>query len=367
MKTEDFNYDLPEEFIAQSPALPRESCRLLVLNRKTGTIEHKVFSDILDYLVPGDLLVVNNTKVMTARLLGHKQGSDTAAEVLLLSRRRDLDTEGDSGEHWEALVKPGRRLKPGAIVEFEGMKAHIIDWGGAESKGQRIIRLEAEGSTPIAEVLGSVGTLPLPPYIKGYTDDTSLYQTVYAREQNSAAAPTAGLHFSEELLNKAQEKGCELASVCLEIGLDTFRKVEEEDIEDHQIHSEVYTVSQDTAAAVTQAKAQGRRVIAVGTTAVRALESAAEALQEHEQGTRSPLFFDAPLMPVNRERTRLYITPGYRFKIIDALITNFHTPQSTLLMLVSAFTGHDTMLSAYQEALEHRYRFLSFGDAMFIT
>lgn len=366
MRTEEFDYSLPEELIAQSPAVPRESCRLLVVHREDGRLEHRAFSDILDYLEEDDLLVVNDTKVMPARLLGHKSDSDTAAEVLLLKRIPERE-HGDGAwaqEHdndartqcWEALVRPGRRLKPGSHVCFEGLDAEIVDWAGSDDggggRGRRIIRLEPLGAKSVDEALQELGRLPLPPYIKDFRGDTALYQTVYAHEQNSAAAPTAGLHFSERLLDKAQKKGCGLATVCLEIGLDTFRKVEEEHIADHLIHSEVYTVPEETVRAVGAARERGGRIIAVGTTAVRALESAAD-----DRGR---------LRSASREQTRLYITPGYEYRIVDTLLTNFHTPRSTLLMLVSAFAGHELMKKAYEKALEERYRFLSFGDAMLL-
>lgn len=374
MKTSQFDYQLPEELIAQSPAIPRESCRLLVVKKDTGVLEHRVFSDILEYLNPDDLLVVNDTKVMPARLLGVKEGLTTPAEVLLLHRCPSYDKESDLYEqHWKALVKPGRRLKPGATIRFEHLDAEVVDWVDKDGKGQRILRLKTSAPTTVSEAIQKQGELPLPPYIKEYKADTSWYQTVYAQEQNSAAAPTAGLHFSEDLLERALAKGCSLARVCLEIGLDTFRKVEEENIADHQIHSEVYTVSQETVKAVEQTKKRGGRVIAVGTTAVRALESAAERVNHDAVGSEPLSAWDnaldeqkALLSTVKREQTQLYITPGYQFRVVDALITNFHTPRSTLLMLVSAFAGHDTIFKAYDEALKQNYRFLSFGDAMFI-
>ncbi|MDR2036271.1 MAG: tRNA preQ1(34) S-adenosylmethionine ribosyltransferase-isomerase QueA [Coriobacteriales bacterium] len=353
MRTDAFDYHLPEELIAQSPALPRESCRLLVLNRQKGVVEHRVFTDILDYLNAGDLLVVNNTKVMPARLIGRKDGTGSTAEILLLRRLAELDPADDvSAQHWEALVKPGRRLKPGASIDFGGLRAQIVDWAGEDSKGQRTIRLQASGPATVDEALHLLGTLPLPPYIKSYSGNTSLYQTVYAREENSAAAPTAGLHFSDELLEKAAALGCNRADVCLEIGLDTFRKVDEEFITHHQMHRESYSLSETTAQAVAETKKRGGRVVAVGTTAVRALESSAEP--------------DGSLRVAQREQTQLYITPGYRFKAVDVLLTNFHTPRSTLMMLVSAFGGYDAVMDAYKQAVESRYRFLSFGDAMLI-
>jgi len=298
--------------------------------------------------------VVNDTKVMQARLIGRKKPSNSEAEVLLLKRLTHLDKEDDAEQqHWEALVRPGRRLKPGSSVVFEGMAAEILDWGEKESKGQRKIRLSTSRYKSVNEAIQANGSLPLPPYIKTYSGNTELYQTVYAQEQNSAAAPTAGLHFSEELLAQTREKGCGLARVCLEIGLDTFRKVDEEFIADHHMHSERYSLGEEAIRAITNTKERGGRVIAVGTTVVRTLESAADST--------------GSLHPAEQAQTSLYITPGYDFKVVDALITNFHTPRSTLLMLVAAFCGYDVLMEAYQQALEQQYRFLSFGDAMLIV
>jgi S-adenosylmethionine:tRNA ribosyltransferase-isomerase len=309
---------------------------------------------VLDYLSPGDLLVVNDTKVLPARLLGETLSTGTPAEVLLLHPLKERDDADDPQiQHWEALVRPGRRLKPSSRIGFGPLEAEVVDWVEEEGKGRRVIRLSTSAFSSVGEAIQELGALPLPPYITDYRGDTSLYQTVYAHEQNSAAAPTAGLHFSEELLAQVREKGCELATVNLEIGLDTFRTVDEENIADHRMHSERYTVSSETVEAVKATKRRGGRVIAVGTTAVRSLESAAQATGE--------------LREVSREETRLYITPGYAYRVVDALITNFHTPRSTLLMLVSAFAGHATMKEAYLSALEERYRFLSFGDAMLIV
>ncbi|MDR1358586.1 MAG: tRNA preQ1(34) S-adenosylmethionine ribosyltransferase-isomerase QueA [Coriobacteriales bacterium] len=406
MRTESFDYLLPDELIAQSPALPRESCRMLVLQRSTGRLEHRVFSDMPDYVGEGDVLVVNSTKVMPARLTGQKADTGSAAELLLLRqlpseyvpphtapcpyRLAALRTDTAQEQYWEALVKPGRRLKPGSRILFEGLVAEIVDWTSEDGKGSRIVRLtlsDTTGDTPsgsrsIADTLQRLGTLPLPPYIKDYTGDTSLYQTVYACEQNSAAAPTAGLHFSEELLQRVQAQGCGVASVCLEIGLDTFRQIAEEHIDDHLIHSERYTVPEETVQAVVTARQNGGRVIAVGTTAVRALESAAQDTaapdtlstgKAPDACTTSDLtdlqraaHTRCTLRPVSREQTRLYITPGYRFRVVDALLTNFHTPRSTLMVLVAAFAGHTPIMNAYRVALAQRYRFLSFGDAMLL-
>ncbi|MDR1088362.1 MAG: S-adenosylmethionine:tRNA ribosyltransferase-isomerase [Coriobacteriales bacterium] len=404
MKTQAFDYPLPDELIAQSPALPRESCRMLVLHRRTGHIEHRAFTDILDYLQKGDVLVVNSTKVMPARLTGHKAGTGSAAELLLLRqlpahylppriapcphRLSALRTDNAREQYWEALVKPGRRLKPASRILFDGLAAEIVDWMGEDDKGGRIVRLTTDTGLTVAEALQRFGRLPLPPYIRDYAGDSSLYQTVYAREQNSAAAPTAGLHFSEELLEQAQARGCTLAYVCLEIGLDTFRQIAEEHIDEHRIHSEYYTVPEETVQALAAAREDGGRVIAVGTTAVRALESAAAAAHEvyvsdapgtshtanaakaantaRTAGSPDPSQTRAPIRAVNREQTRLYITPGHEFKVVDALLTNFHTPRSTLLVLISAFAGYSPVRDAYEQALEQRYRFLSFGDAMLI-
>lgn len=353
MQTDEFDYLLPEELIAQSPAEPRESCRLLLLDKTSGAIGHDNFYNICTYLKPDDLLIVNDTKVMQARLIGKKPGSDTKAELLLLRRADVIELASDPQcQLWEALVKPGRRLKPGSSIDFGGLTAEVIDWAGPASKGQRLVRLLSQDYPSVEAALAALGTLPLPPYIKSYQGDSSLYQTVYARQENSAAAPTAGLHFSNELLAEAEAKGCKLAKLCLEIGLDTFRKVDEANIEDHQIHSEFYTLTEEVVEAVAQTRARGGRVIAVGTTVVRALESSA--------------LEDGMLKPIQRQQTQLYITPGFNYQVVDALITNFHTPRSTLLMLVAAFAGYDNMMEAYRQALAQRYRFLSFGDAMFI-
>jgi len=297
---------------------------------------------------------------MPARLIGQKltpglgEEERSAAEVLLLRRREELDQRDDlQVQHWEALVKPGRRLKPGTSISFGGLVADVMDWGGVTSKGERLIRLRATGPQSVDDALQELGKLPLPPYIKSYQGDTSLYQTVYAQEQNSAAAPTAGLHFSDDLLKQASSAGIELARVCLEIGLDTFRKVEEEFIEDHHIHTEAFSLSDEAVQAIQRTKERGGRVVAVGTTVVRSLESAVDA--------------SAKLQAVNKTQTGLYITPGYEFKVVDALITNFHAPRTTLLMLVAAFMGYEAMMEAYKQAIGNRYRFLSFGDAMLIV
>lgn len=368
MLTSDFSYDLPEELIAQEPVEPRDSCRLLVLGRKDGSIEHRVFSDIIDYLEPGDLLVVNETRVLPARLLGFKRGTGGRAEVFLLRQLRP-DT-GDGTARWEGLVKPGKRLKPGAVVEFfdkEGcdpdtgrphpdavpvLEATVADWADGSTHGMRIIDLKARGGS-FDDAIHAAGTAPLPPYIHGYRGDMELYQTVYSRNESSAAAPTAGLHFTQELLDAIAAKGVEFATVELEIGLDTFRIVETERAEDHPMHSEVFHISQETIDAIEAAKARGSRVVAVGTTSMRALESA----WDEEQGR---------LVATDGKATSLFILPGYEFHVPDALVTNFHIPRSTLMMLVSAFSTREHIMNAYRTAIEERYRMLSFGDAMLI-
>lgn len=354
LTTDDFDYDLPEERIAQEPCAVRDQCKMLVMKRDTGTLEDKVFADIADYLEPGDVLVANETRVMPARLLGAKRGTGGAAEVFLL---RESPVAGGTGV-WEALVKPGKRLKPGAVVDFEdasgavALSAEVLDCVDGAQRGERLVQL----STPLRsldEALHAVGHTPLPPYIKGYAGDEELYQTVYSRNEASAAAPTAGLHFTPELIERIKAKGVEFKTVNLEVGLDTFRIVEENDPKDHQIHTEQYSVPQDTVDAIERAKAGGHKVVAVGTTSVRSLESA----WDREAGR---------LVARNRVPTSLYILPGYEFHVVDALITNFHVPRSTLMMLVSAFSTRDNVMKAYRHAIKRKYRMLSFGDAMFI-
>jgi S-adenosylmethionine:tRNA ribosyltransferase-isomerase len=349
MLTSDFHYELPPERIAQSPASPRDACKLLVLDRAGGSIEHLAFSGIAGLLKAGDLLVVNESKVLPARLTGER-APGKPAELLLVRRL------SDDGTLWEALVSPGRRLKPGSKVVAGSLTAHIEGWGGSvpgESRGLRRVRLKAQGSEAPMDALRRVGLLPLPPYIHAYHGSMSEYQTVYANKEGSAAAPTAGLHFTEGLLEALKAQGVRIASVDLEVGLDTFRPVEERTIEDHCIHTELYTVSEAAAEAVNETRAAKGRVVAVGTTAVRSIESAwSDAAQS--------------VLPVERCQTSLFITPGYRFKATDAMVTNFHVPGSTLLMLVSAFAGREAVLGAYAEALRSGYRFLSFGDAMMI-
>lgn len=338
MKKSDFFYELPEELIAQVPSAERDGSSLMVLDKHTGEYRFGVFRDIIDELREGDLLVMNDSRVLPARLIGTRTGGG-AAEILLL-RERD-------GGMWECLVRPGRRLRVGARVSFgEEMTAEIVE---VLDDGNRLVRFEYEGI--FLEVLERLGRMPLPPYIKAELSDPERYQTVYSKHLGSAAAPTAGLHFTPELLEKIREKGVEERFVTLHVGLGTFRPVGEEEIEDHPMHSEFCILPEDTAAAVTAAKREGRRVIAVGTTSCRVLESFAKDDGSMEAGSRW---------------TDIFIYPGYRFKAIDALITNFHLPESTLIMLVSALAGRENILNAYKAAVERKMRFFSFGDAMFI-
>ena len=364
MKTSDFDYELPQELIAQEPAADRDGCRLLVMDRATGALEDRIFRDIIDYLEPGDLLVANETRVMPARLLGAKRGTGGAAEVFLL--REVIGADGyertNQSAVWEVLVRPGKRLKPGsgAVVDFQDaagnvvLSAEIIDWaqGEAATRGERIARLSTTLPS-LDEALHAAGHTPLPPYIKNYAGDEELYQTVYSRRESSAAAPTAGLHFTPQLIERIRARGIEWKTVELEVGLDTFRVVDEEDAEAHQMHTEHYTVPQDTVDAINACHARGGRVFAVGTTSVRSLESAWSA----EEGC---------LKARDRAATSLFILPGYTFNVVDALITNFHVPRSTLMMLVSAFSSRDNLMHAYEHAIEERYRLLSFGDAMLL-
>lgn len=360
MKTSDFEYELPQELIAQEPAPDRDGCRLLCMDRVTGALEDRVFRDIVDYVNPGDLLVVNETRVLPARLLGAKRGTGGAAEVLLLREVFDREPKTSHSAVWEALVKPGKRLKPGsgAIVDFTdaagnvALSAEVVDWASGETRGERVVRLTTTLPS-LDEALHAVGHTPLPPYIKDYSGDEELYQTVYSRRESSAAAPTAGLHFTPELIEKLRAKGAAWETVELEVGLDTFRIVDEEDPESHQMHTEFYTVPERTADAIARTKEAGGRVIAVGTTSVRSLESAWDV----EAGR---------VMPCERAATSLYLLPGSTFHVVDALITNFHVPRSTLMMLVSAFSTRENVMAAYEHAVAARYRFFSFGDAMFI-
>lgn len=359
MKTSDFDYDLPESRIAQEPASVRDACKLLVLDRRTGNIEDRVFRDIIEYLNPGDLLVANETRVMPARLLGHKAQTGGKAEVFLLRAKQDRGIPSNTSAVWEALVRPGKRLKPGTVVEFTdksgslALEAEILGRTDAAEKGECLVRISTQAYKSLDEALQRVGHTPLPPYIKNYQGDEELYQTVYASRESSAAAPTAGLHFTPELIQAIENKGVSFKTVELEVGLDTFRTVDEEDPRDHHMHTEYYSVGQDVVDAANDAHESGRRVIAVGTTSVRSLESA----WCHEESL---------LKARQREATSLFLLPGSDFQVVDAMITNFHVPRSTLLMLVSAFATHSYITAAYQHALNSDYRFLSFGDAMLI-
>ena len=340
MKTSDFYYDLPQELIAQDPLEDRSSSRLLVLNRETGERRHCVFREIAEFLNPGDCLVVNNTKVIPARLMGVKEETGAGIEVLLLKRCED--------NVWETLVKPGKKARPGARISFgDGLLVgEVLE---VVEEGNRRIRFTYEGI--FEEILDRLGQMPLPPYITHQLKDKNRYQTVYARHEGSAAAPTAGLHFTPELLKEIEEKGVKLAHVTLHVGLGTFRPVKVEDVTQHHMHSEFYVVEEEQARLINETKAAGGRVICVGTTSCRTLESAAG-----ENG----------LLRAGSGWTDIFIYPGYRFQMMDALITNFHLPESTLLMLVSAFAGKEQVMAAYEEAVRERYRFFSFGDAMFV-
>ncbi|HIZ65043.1 MAG TPA: tRNA preQ1(34) S-adenosylmethionine ribosyltransferase-isomerase QueA [Candidatus Blautia pullicola] len=340
MKTSDFYYDLPQELIAQDPLEDRSASRLLHLDKKTGEICHRDFRQVIRYLNPGDCLVINDTKVIPARLYGSKIGTDAAIEILLLKRREN--------NVWETLVKPGKKAKPGTKISFgEGLLVgEVLD---IVEEGNRLIQFSFEGI--FEEILDKLGEMPLPPYITHKLQDKNRYQTVYAKHEGSAAAPTAGLHFTRELLKEIEEKGIKIAHVTLHVGLGTFRPVKVDDVENHHMHSEFYVVEEDQAKIINDTKANGGRVISVGTTSCRTLESATD-----EEG----------ILQAKSGWTDIFIYPGYRFKMIDGLITNFHLPESTLLMLVSALAGKEHILAAYREAVKERYRFFSFGDAMFI-
>lgn len=370
MRTKDFGYDLPKELIAQEPWPKRDECRMLVLDKASGSVEDKHFYDIVDYLHEGDLLIANETRVLPARLIGEKRGTGGEAEILLLKNV----SEGKDGCYWEALVRPGRRLKPVSLAESRGttksvscgskgpivdiigennqvvLSIEIVDW--SKSEGTRIVRLLCDDDD-IDKALHKAGQTPLPPYIHGYAGDMEMYQTVYSTNESSAAAPTAGLHFTEDLIKRLTVQGIKWETVELEVGIDTFKPVEEDDPKDHQMHSELYSVSEKTVSAILETKSKGGRVIAVGTTSVRSLESAYNVESGH-------------IEPCIRKATNLFILPGYKFNVVDSLITNFHVPESTLMMLVSAFAGYDNIMNAYKHAVACRYRFLSFGDAMFI-
>lgn len=340
MDINDFDYDLPEELIAQDPIEDRSSSRLLLLDKKTGKTQDKIFRDIIDELNPGDCLVINNTKVIPARLMGVKEDTGAHIEVLLLKREQD--------DVWEVLVKPGKKAKPGTIITFgDGrLKAEVLE---VVEDGNRKIRFSYQGI--FEEILDELGQMPLPPYITHQLKDKNRYQTVYAKHTGSAAAPTAGLHFTPELLKEIEEKGIDIARVTLHVGLGTFRPVKVDEITDHHMHSEFYQVDEEAAEKINRAKDSGHRVICVGTTSCRTIESAAD-----ETGHLKP----------TSGWTEIFIYPGYKFKILDGLITNFHLPESTLIMLVSALAGREHVLAAYEEAVREKYRFFSFGDAMLI-
>lgn len=357
MDISDFSYELPPDLIAQIPIEPRDSSRLLVLHRADGRIEHRYFRDIGDYLRSGDLLVANQSRVLPARLLGVKEDTGGRAELLLLAIRSDLGLD-----YWEALVRPGRRLRGGQRVLFgDGLlTAEILD---RTESGGRIVRLLArEGA--VAEAIARVGAVPLPPYIHAPLADAERYQTVYARQPGSAAAPTAGLHFTPELLASLHTRGIDMATVTLHIGLDTFRPIEEDDLEQHVMHSEEIELDTEAARKINATRAAGGRIVAVGTTSVRVLESVAAIAEE--QRTEGALTNANAVVVPWRGRTSLFLRPGSPFRAVDVMITNFHLPRSTLLVLVSAFAGRDLILRAYHEAVEQRYRFYSFGDAMLI-
>ena len=341
MDVKDFYFDLPQELIAQDPLEDRSSSRLLVLDKNTGAIEHRVFKDIVNYLRPGDCLVINDTKVIPARLFGVKKDTGAKIELLLLKRREN--------DIWETLVKPGKKAKPGTVIDFgdgllTGTVLETVD------DGNRLIQFSYEGI--FEEILDQLGQMPLPPYITHQLKDKNRYQTVYAKHEGSAAAPTAGLHFTPELLKEIEEKGIDIARVTLHVGLGTFRPVKVDEITDHHMHSEFYQVDEEAAEKINRAKDSGHRVICVGTTSCRTIESAAD-----ETGHLKP----------TSGWTEIFIYPGYKFKILDGLITNFHLPESTLIMLVSALAGREHVLAPYEEAVQERYRFFSFGDAMLIV
>ena len=340
MDVKDFYYDLPQELIAQNPLEDRSSSRLMVLDKITGEVEHRHFKDIIEYLRPGDCLVINNTKVIPARLYGVKEGTEAKIEILLLKRKEN--------DIWETLVKPGKKCKIGTKIVFgEGiLTGEVVD---IVEEGNRLIQFHYEGI--FEEILDRLGQMPLPPYITHQLQDKNRYQTVYAKYDGSAAAPTAGLHFTPELLQQVRDMGVEIAEVTLHVGLGTFRPVKVDDVEHHHMHSEFYMITEESAQKINHAKEAGHRVICVGTTSCRTIESAAD-----ENGRLKEC----------SGWTEIFIYPGYQFKILDALITNFHLPESTLIMLVSALAGKEHVMAAYEEAVKERYRFFSFGDAMFI-
>mgnify|MGYP002679192004 FL=1 len=340
LQKSDFYFDLPEELIAQDPLEDRSSSRLLVLDKETGETSHHIFKEVINYLNPGDCLVLNNTKVIPARLIGHKEDTGAAIEVLLLKRKEN--------DIWETLVKPGKKCKPGTKIVFGEGLLHATVLETVED-GNRLIQFSYEGI--FEEILDKLGEMPLPPYITHKLQDKNRYQTVYAKYEGSAAAPTAGLHFTKELLRQIEEKGIDIAYVTLHVGLGTFRPVKVDNILEHHMHSEFYQVTKEAADKINKAKKEGHRVICVGTTSCRTVESAADENGMVKEGC---------------DNTEIFIYPGYKFKVLDALITNFHLPESTLVMLVSALAGREHILNAYEEAIREKYRFFSFGDAMLI-
>lgn len=338
MKTSDFSYDLPSELIAQHPAQKRDQSRLMLLNKKTGEINHKKFYNIIDYLNNGDVLVLNDTRVMPARIFGHRPEKDESIEILLLNHK---------GDTWETLAKPGKKLKIGTEIIFsDELKAQVVD---ISEDGSRFLKFIYSGI--FEEILDRLGEMPLPPYIQEKLEDKERYQTVYSKEIGSAAAPTAGLHFTNELIKKIEEKGIEICFITLHVGLGTFRPVKVEDVTKHKMHSEFYIIRDDVAQKINKAKDEGRRIVAVGTTSIRTLESAAD---------------DKGYVKAKSGWTDIFIYPPYKFKCVDALITNFHLPESTLIMLVSSLSTREIILNAYNVAVKEKYRFFSFGDAMFI-
>ncbi len=340
MKKQDFYYELPEELIAQDPLADRSSSRLLVLDRQSGAVSHHVFTEVVDYLQKGDCLVINDTRVIPARLIGSKVGTDAKIEILLLKRKED--------NIWETLVKPGKKARPGTKISFgDGiLVGEILE---IVEEGNRLVQFSYDGI--FEEILDQLGQMPLPPYITHQLQERERYNTVYAVHDGSAAAPTAGLHFTEELLQEITDKGVDIARVTLHVGLGTFRPVKVEEITDHHMHSEFYQINEEAAEKINRAKAGNGRIICVGTTSCRTIESAADENGHIHAGSGW---------------TEIFIYPGYRFKVLDGLITNFHLPESTLIMLVSALAGREHVMKAYKEAVEERYRFFSFGDAMFI-
>lgn len=342
MDLHDYYYDLPQELIAQDPLSDRASSRLMVLDKKTGAISHRIFRDVIEYLNPGDVMVINDTRVIPARLIGEREGTGASIEVLLLNRKKDMK------DTWEVLVRPGKKCKVGTRIIFGGgrLKCEVKD---IIEDGNRIVQFEYDGI--FEEILDALGQMPLPPYIKHQLQDPSMYNTVYAKHDGSAAAPTAGLHFTEELLKEIEEKGIDIVRVTLHVGLGTFRPVKTENILDHHMHTEWYQVSQDAADRINRARAAGGKIVAVGTTSTRTLETVTD---------------DEGIVHAGSGDTSIFIYPGYHYKAVDELITNFHLPESTLVMLVSALAGRENILHAYKVAVEQKYRFFSFGDAMLI-